>query len=123
MLDRVLKAAACLCGVAGLYHLAAVLLPGVGIRGSVVRHIAFVFIDLACAILLVRRPRWFALAFACLTIQQLLGHGRRAWATWEQASQLDWISLGVLVLMPVVLAMLVFEARHQREKGGRRTRR
>ena len=95
--------------VAAAYH-AAVLagqLPNLG--GSSLRHACFVALGLVGLGGFRRRPTWFAYGFVALTLQQLVAHGTRAWSWWSANGSIDWLSLPVLVLMPIASAMLLCE--------------
>jgi hypothetical protein len=78
------------------------------------RHALFIAIDAAVAVGLVKRPSWFPYLFLLLTIQQLGSHGSAAWLLWSQHRGLDMISIGVVVIMPLVCALLFWDARLER---------
>jgi hypothetical protein len=101
-----------------MYHLVAVAAPGLGIRGDDWRHVLFVGIDLTFAWLLLRRPWWLAFPFALLTLHSLRSHGRGAWNQWQTAGRVDWISVGVVVVLPVILALVVRDGWEQRKGLG-----
>jgi hypothetical protein len=80
------------------------------------RHALFAAIDLAVAAGVARRPRAFWVAFAALTLQQLHSHGGEALRSWRDAERVDWASIVVVVGMPIVLAMLIRDARARSPK-------
>lgn len=102
--------------IAALYHLAAAAAPWLGIRGTQWRHVLFVGIDATFAWLLLRRPWWLALPFALLTVHSLRSHGQGAWDQWQMARRVDWISIGVVVALPLILALLVRDGWQQRKR-------
>ncbi len=74
------------------------------------RHALFVAINLGAAIGLFRfRTRTFAISFSVLTLQQLWSHGSSAVAMWTQRAQIDWVSIVVVVSMPLILGLLISE--------------
>jgi hypothetical protein len=36
----------------------------------------------------------FVAAFACLTVQQVVSHGRTAHLAWTDHGRIDWVSIG-----------------------------
>ena len=104
--------------LAAIYHLVAAAAPALGIRGEQWRHVLFVGIDLTFAWLLLRRPWWLAFPFALLTLHSLRSHGRGAWNQWQTAGRVDWISVGVVVVLPVILALVVRDGWEQRKGLG-----
>ena len=101
-----------LCFVAAaIFHAAAIVVPSLAGASPPWRHGLFALVNALVAIGLVRRPRGFVLAFALLTAQQLLSHGRDVVVEWEGAHQVDWASVMVVVVMPIVLFLLVRDAR------------
>jgi len=75
-------------------------------------------IDLTFAWLLLRRPWWLAFPFALLTLHSLRSHGRGAWNQWQTARRVDWISVGVVIVLPVILALVVRDGWEQRKGLG-----
>jgi hypothetical protein len=67
------------------------------------RHHVFVAINALAAVGLVWRPRGFAIPFAALTAQQLVSHGG------DLLRRFDRASLGVVILLPITLALLVVD--------------
>jgi hypothetical protein len=75
-----------------------------------VRHLAFIAINLACAWLIVARPRWFVFAYALLMIQVLNGHGAEAWRAWRATQSLHVVDLLVSVGVVLTFVLLVVDA-------------
>jgi len=94
---------------AGLYHLYG-LIASLADPSLTAFHAAFVVIDPVAAYLLLRRPDWFPYAFAVLTIQQIYSHGTEAMAAWRIMSAIDYVSLFIIVFMPSLLALLIYDA-------------
>lgn len=104
--ETVFAVSAVLFIVAGLYHLHGAL-RSMADPALATFHAAFVVIDPVTAFLLLRRPDWFRYAFAVFTLQQIYSHGLQAWTAWRAASEVDYVSLVVIVLMPSLLALLI----------------
>lgn len=94
---------------AGVYHLYE-LIASLADPRLVAFHGAFVIIDPATAYLLLRRPEWFPYAFAVLSVQQIYSHGMEALIAWRASSAIDFVSLFIMLLMPSLLALLVYDA-------------
>jgi hypothetical protein len=94
---------------AGLYHLYG-LIASLADPGLAAFHAAFVVIDPVTAYLLLRRPDWFTYAFAVLTVQQIYSHGMAALITWRATSIIDYASLFIVVFMPALFVLLVYDA-------------
>ena len=95
--------------LAAVYHAAALVVPRITSHGAPWRHALFIGIDLAVAVLLIQRPRWFAGAFGVLTLQQLFSHGNRLFYDWLRGGQVAWVSLGVCIALPVIAARLIID--------------
>jgi hypothetical protein len=95
--------------VAALYHVAALVMPSLGIGGLNWRHGLFMAIDCAGAYLMLRRPHWFVLAYAILMVQQLWGHGAQLASQWAQTGAIHWPSLFVIIFAPCGLVLLVYD--------------
>ena len=94
---------------AALFHLYEQLLSG-GDPKLMAFHGAFVVIDPLTAFFLLRRPNWFSYAFAVLTVQQIYSHGMDALTTWREDSRVDFVSLFIIVFMPALLALIIYDA-------------
>lgn len=109
--DRLFWTFASFWGIAAAYHF-------VGIFGKVNedppwRHTLFVGIDLLFAYGLLKRPRYFSSLFLLLMVQQYYTHGAKLLNKWEKQARVDWASLGVLVVLPIVLVFLKKDAKAQ----------
>jgi hypothetical protein len=94
-----------------LYHGAALFDPSIAEPSPPWRHALFVAINAAFAIGMLKRPRGFVFAFAALAAQQLYSHGIYGVDVWRREARIDWASVVVVVAMPIVLALLVRDAR------------
>jgi hypothetical protein len=104
--------------LAALYHAVLLVKPEWGSGTPAWRHALFVGIDLAMVFLMLRRPPWFWIAFALLTLQQLYGHGAKLLRIWRFEGQIDWISLVTMIGMPIIAYVLYRDWRVNRESGG-----
>jgi hypothetical protein len=77
------------------------------------RHIVFMVISFICIYGLLKRPRWFAWFFFVLLLQQLYSHGGDIAWHWKHRHHIDWISVAVVTIMPVVFLLLVADQRKQ----------
>jgi hypothetical protein len=104
--------------VAAGFHLVRLFVPDAR-PPSPARHLVFVAINLMVATGLLRRPAVFVPAFACLTVQQLLSHGRSALVAWTAQGRVDWLSLGVLLVVPATCGLLVDDLLRRRMRPPR----
>jgi hypothetical protein len=65
------------------------------------RHALFVVIDLFCVYGFLKRPRYFIYLYSILIIQQYYSHGQHLINLWNLEHKIHWISLAVLVLIPI----------------------
>ena len=94
---------------AGLYHLYG-LIAAMADPNLAAFHAAFVVIDPVTAYLLLRRPDWFPYAFAVLTVEQIYSHGMEAIAAWRATLAIDYVSLFIVIFMPSLLGLIVYDA-------------
>jgi hypothetical protein len=99
---------------AAIYHAVAFLEPAFSNGEAHWRHATFCGINIFCAWYILRRPLWFVVAFAVLTLQQICSHGAHAWMLWHTQRQLDWLSFTVLVVVPCTLALLIVDGIERR---------
>jgi hypothetical protein len=111
--QRILDIGALCLLFASVYHIAAIIWRAVDPSSSVTRHVAFVVINLCLAVGLWTRPKGFFWVFAALTAQQLHSHGRAWLRVLNQQHRIDWVSSGVLVVLPLLLWLLWHERRSQ----------
>ena len=101
--------------VAGaLFHLAALVLPSLAEPVPNWHHLLFVAVNLALAVLVLRRPRGFVLFFAAYMVQQYVEHLPRCIDVWEQQQRFDWPGFLPLVFVPFVFGLLLRDARTRR---------
>jgi hypothetical protein len=96
---------------AALYHAAAIVAPSIAGQSPAWRHGLFVLINGLVGLLFLRRPVWFACAFALLATQQLYSHGTAGWSSWSHHHRVDWASVLVVLAMPLVALLLGYDAR------------
>lgn len=87
--------------------------------GSVARHLAFVAVDLAVAVLVGVRPRWALAPVALLFAQQLTSHGHDLVRSLAGPGPADLESLGVLAFFAALLSALAFERTRSRSEPRR----
>jgi hypothetical protein len=102
--DHLFRAAAAAFVVAAALHAVRAFESDAG------RHALFVAINLACVVGILRRPRWFPLPFALLVLQQLGSHGGRAWSAAQAGTRPSGEDVAVVVFMPTLLGLLVWDA-------------
>jgi hypothetical protein len=71
------------------------------------RHALFVAVDLFCIYGFLKRPRYFLYFYYVLIVQQYYSHGLHLIHSWNLEHRIHWISLGVVVLMPIGLIYLL----------------
>jgi hypothetical protein len=79
-------------------------------KTTTLRHCIFSGINFLLIVLFIKRPVFFISLLFLLTLQQLFSHGS-AFAKRLYNHQFDWISLGVIILLPFFLYLLVLEKR------------
>jgi hypothetical protein len=93
------------------FHVAAIVSPGLAPDSPPLRHAVFVLVNLFVAVgLLWRRPRSafaFALVFSLLTLQQIESHGLALVSAFRDEGRIDWMSIGVLLVMPLTAYALL----------------
>jgi hypothetical protein len=91
--------------IAALYHLTGVFYK---INNSPVwRHSIFVVIDLFCVYGFLRRPGYFVYFYLVFLIQQYYSHGLHLINLWHLGHKIHWISLAVLIFMPIGFIILL----------------
>ena len=98
-------------GAAALFHLLAIFDTSLDDSSPTWRHALFVGMNVACCAGFSIRPPPFVYLFGLLVVQQLGSHGLQAWRIWQIEQRFDWTSFGVLLVMPVALALLIAERR------------
>lgn len=98
---------------AGISHVVRGLAPPANDTSSPTRHAVFVLINALAAAGVLTRPRWFALPFAALTLQQLLSHGAPAASALAGGAAPALDDAAVALAMPAILALLVVDLRRR----------
>ena len=75
------------------------------------RHAIFVAVTALCIYGVLKRPRWFIWFTGILTVQQWYSHGSYALEFWQKQHSIHWISMGVIVFMPLLFIVLLLEKR------------
>jgi hypothetical protein len=78
-------------------------------NGDVLRHWAFVAINLAVAALLAWRPRWAYYPTLVLCIQQMWSHGLDLSRSFVGTAPLDKTALAVCLFFPTLVTILYLE--------------
>ena len=73
------------------------------------RQTLFVFVDLFFALAINYLPAYFLFLFVLLLIEQLYSHGNRLINIWVERKEIDWLSLLVLLFLPLVFSFLFFD--------------
>jgi hypothetical protein len=73
------------------------------------RNLLFVVINSFVAWGLLKRPSYFIYLFILLMIQQIYSHGSDLINLWNDHHKLDWLSLLVIVILPVMLVFLIID--------------
>ena len=98
-------------GATALFHIASILDASLAPGAPPWRHALFALVNSLVGVGLVRRPCGFTRAFALLTAQQVVSHGRDLYEAWTWQARIDVPSVIVLVAMPLVLVLLVRDRR------------
>jgi hypothetical protein len=97
-----------------IYHVKEIISPSkktfaiISLIGSS-RHVVFALINCICIYGILKRPVWFIWFLGLLTLQQWYSHGSYLIEYWRTSHHLHWISLAVIVLMPLLLYLLILE--------------
>ena len=101
--------------IAAIYHGAGVFYK---IDGSpVLRHMLFACLDLFCVYGFLKGRTYFVFFFSAFTAQQYYAHGKYLMAMWIDQGEIHWISVIVLVLLPVGLICLIVNVLHSSIDG------
>ena len=99
---------------AGLFHAAAFIHPEIAEPVPRYWHALFVFVNAGLVAGVLKRPRWFPFVYALYTLQQWVEHGVRGIDVWQSEHRLDWASVVSVLFVPIVLALLIVDARQAR---------
>ncbi len=75
------------------------------------RNALFVGINIFCVYGFLKRPKYFTPFLAGLTVQQLYSHGESLIKLWTEQKQIDWLSLGDIIFLPLVFILLLSNSR------------
>ena len=73
------------------------------------RHILFIIINGICIYGIIKRPTWFTWFAGLLTLQQWYSNGSYAIEFWKKTQQVHWISIGLIILFPLLVFFLILE--------------
>jgi hypothetical protein len=95
-----------------IFHIKEMIWPG----GSTPlwRHIFFALVNCICIYGITKRPAWFIWFTALLTLQQWYSHGSYAVTIWQQQKTIDWISIGIILLLPLLFILLLLEKKENK---------
>jgi len=93
--------------LAGLYHCAGFFFHFPFIPGAHWRHGVFIIVNIIGAWLILWRPPWTVIPFSIVTVQSLYSHSHRMISWWTKNKQIDWISIAVLIVLPLALFCIV----------------
>lgn len=79
------------------------------------RHAIFVLINAICIYGCIKRPGWFIVFIAILTIQQWYSHGSYAIKLWQERQVIHWISVADIILLPVLLMLLIADKKNKQK--------
>jgi hypothetical protein len=80
------------------------------------RHSIFVGVGLFCCYGLTRRPWYFVYFFFVLLVQQYYSHGSFLLSQWTERNKIHWISVLLLIMLPVIFVSLVIDQRQERQE-------
>ena len=108
-----------LTALAALYHVIAIIASSFNFpmhifgtdRSPIWRHALFTVIGIIIIYGSLKRPRWFVWFVGVLTLQQWYSHGSYAFRLWRSEHTIHWISITVILLLPVVFAVLLADRR------------
>jgi hypothetical protein len=106
-LHIILYAFAILSFIIMLYHIKGIFYPTQ--LTPAWRHGIFVLINIITIYGVLKRPKWFIWFVAFLTIQQWYSHGSYALHLWQTENKIHWISVGVILLLPVLVWLLFID--------------
>ena len=90
-----------------LFHLKGIFYPSA--ETPAWRHAIFVAVNCICIHGFLKRPRWFTWFVGLLTLQQWYSHGSYAIELWQKQHSIHWISVCVVIFMPVLFVLLLID--------------
>src|SRR5436190_706138 len=91
---------------AAVFHGLHVFVPAPEDAAGALRHAVFVFINLVVAAGLWFRPAALRFVFGFLVVQQVASHGTTAWTTWSTQGSIDFVSIVIVLLLPLLWVVL-----------------
>ena len=101
---------AAMFGVATMYHF-------IGALGFAFylspqwRHAFWVVVDGGMASAMLHPRPWMIAPLAAITVWSLYSHGWIMFLVWRVTGQIQWLSLAVVIVLPVMLAQLICDSR------------
>jgi len=80
------------------------------------KHSLFVVIDLFFVYAILKRTKYFVYLFSFFLLEQYYSHGTYLIDIWSEKHQVHWISVFILILLPIALICLI-EENKQKKKG------
>ncbi len=106
-LHIIFYAFAIICFIAMLYHIKGIFYPTK--LSPTWRHGIFICINIIFIYGVLKRPKWFICLAAILTVQQWYSHGGYAIHLWQTENKIHWISVAVILLLPVLIWLLFID--------------
>ena len=73
------------------------------------QHMLFIIINGICIYGILKRPDWFIWFAGLLTFQQWYSNGSYAITAWNKTQQVHWLSIGLIILFPLLVFFLILE--------------
>ena len=90
-----------------LFHLKGIFYPSV--ETPAWRHVVFIAVNSICIYGVIKRPGWFIWFVGLLTLQQCYSHGSYAIELWQKQHSVHWVSVCVVIFMPVLFVLLLID--------------
>ena len=106
---------------AAVFHTIGAFTPSLRPDTAQNRHIIFIFINALSFYFVLRRPFLAIPYFALLTLQQIYSHGSHLLGVWQEQNQIDWIDVGVIILLPLIFVLVtrdVLKRRRREQEDG-----
>jgi hypothetical protein len=116
--ETIFRIFAILFVAAAFYHGIGYFFPKLVVPSPHWRHGVFILVNLIGVWLILWRPPWAILPFAALTVQQLNGHIKRGLHWWTAHQRIDWLSIGVVIILPIALFLLIQEIKEKKQQKG-----
>lgn len=96
------------------HHLYEYFIPDLRPNYPPLRHIAFVFINLILAYVMIKRHTLITPFLFILAAQQTFAHGLNLHRDWTESNAVMYTDLAIIILMPALLITYVYDV-HQTE--------